>query len=84
MKKENLPSIYDDFNHLEVTEYVDEIYQYYWVLEVILSYTVIFFCFMVGMCFRHDCVGEIGMITFACDITTNISSLYPTVELACI
>ncbi|XP_052208657.1 putative cyclin-B3-1 isoform X2 [Diospyros lotus] len=45
MKKENLPSIYDDFNHLEVTEYVDEIYQYYWVLEAqhhsLVNYMVI-------------------------------------------
>lgn len=33
MKQESLPSIYDDGNHLEVAEYVDEIYQYYWILE---------------------------------------------------
>uniref|UniRef100_A0A5B6YQ56 Putative cyclin-B3-1 isoform X2 n=1 Tax=Davidia involucrata TaxID=16924 RepID=A0A5B6YQ56_DAVIN len=33
MKLENLPSIYDDCNHLEVAEYVDDIYQYYWVME---------------------------------------------------
>ncbi|KAL6567615.1 hypothetical protein OROGR_001283 [Orobanche gracilis] len=30
---ETLPNIYDDRNHLEVCEYVDDIYQYYWVLE---------------------------------------------------
>ncbi|XP_011095746.1 putative cyclin-B3-1 isoform X2 [Sesamum indicum] len=30
---ENLPDIYDDRNHLEVSDYVDDIYQYYWVLE---------------------------------------------------
>ncbi|KAL6546940.1 hypothetical protein OROMI_022661 [Orobanche minor] len=30
---ETLPNIYDDHNHLEVCEYVDDIYQYYWVLE---------------------------------------------------
>ncbi|KAK2654421.1 hypothetical protein Ddye_014277 [Dipteronia dyeriana] len=28
-----LPSIDDDCNQLEVAEYVDEIYQYYWVME---------------------------------------------------
>ncbi|KAK3220953.1 hypothetical protein Dsin_014923 [Dipteronia sinensis] len=28
-----LPSIDDDYNQLEVAEYVDEIYQYYWVME---------------------------------------------------
>lgn len=31
--KEDLPNIYDDHNHLEVSEYVDDIYQYYWVME---------------------------------------------------
>ncbi|KAF9674479.1 hypothetical protein SADUNF_Sadunf10G0131500 [Salix dunnii] len=31
---EKLPSIDDTFNQLEVAEYVDEIYEYYWVLEV--------------------------------------------------
>ncbi|KAL5813310.1 hypothetical protein ACOSQ3_028260 [Xanthoceras sorbifolium] len=30
---EKLPSIDDDCNQLEVAEYVDEIYQYYWVME---------------------------------------------------
>ncbi|KAL6567610.1 hypothetical protein OROGR_001278 [Orobanche gracilis] len=30
---ETFPNIYDDRNHLEVCEYVDDIYQYYWVLE---------------------------------------------------
>lgn len=34
VKLENLSSIYDSCNHLEVTEYVDDIYQYYWVIEV--------------------------------------------------
>ncbi|KAF7145513.1 hypothetical protein RHSIM_Rhsim04G0003300 [Rhododendron simsii] len=33
MKQEGLPSIYDDGNHLEVAEYIDEIYQYYWISE---------------------------------------------------
>ncbi|KAK3042661.1 hypothetical protein RJ639_000913 [Escallonia herrerae] len=28
-----LPNIYDDCNHLEVAEYVDELYGYYWVME---------------------------------------------------
>ena len=32
-----LPSIDDDCNQLEVAEYVDEIYQYYWIMEVIFS-----------------------------------------------
>lgn len=35
--QEDLPNIYDDRNHLEVTEYVDDIYQYYWVMEVIFD-----------------------------------------------
>ncbi|XP_022148057.1 putative cyclin-B3-1 isoform X3 [Momordica charantia] len=30
----NLPSIDNDFNQMEVAEYVEEIYQYYWVIEV--------------------------------------------------
>ncbi|PIN08376.1 hypothetical protein CDL12_19050 [Handroanthus impetiginosus] len=30
---ETLPNIYDDRNHLEVCDYVDDIYQYYWVTE---------------------------------------------------
>lgn len=33
-KEETLPKIYDDSNQLEVAEYVDEIYQHYWVTEV--------------------------------------------------
>ncbi|KAK4594969.1 hypothetical protein RGQ29_018630 [Quercus rubra] len=33
MKLEKLPSIDDNCNQLEVAEYVDEIYQYYWVTE---------------------------------------------------
>ncbi|XP_062168522.1 putative cyclin-B3-1 isoform X2 [Alnus glutinosa] len=33
MKMEKLPSIDDYRNQLEVAEYVDEIYQYYWVTE---------------------------------------------------
>ncbi|KAM7526912.1 hypothetical protein LguiA_016814 [Lonicera macranthoides] len=32
-KQEFQPSIYDDCNHLEVAEYVDDIYLYYWVME---------------------------------------------------
>lgn len=36
MKLEKLPSIDDYRNQLEVAEYVDEIYQYYWVTEVSL------------------------------------------------
>ncbi|KAL6560849.1 hypothetical protein OROHE_006026 [Orobanche hederae] len=30
---ETFPNIHDDRNHIEVCEYVDDIYQYYWVLE---------------------------------------------------
>lgn len=45
MKQEGLPSIYDDGNHLEVAEYIDEIYQYYWISEVILYSTLILFLF---------------------------------------
>ncbi|XP_048325412.2 putative cyclin-B3-1 isoform X2 [Ziziphus jujuba] len=33
MEQEKLPSIDDDGNQLEVADYVDEIYQYYWVTE---------------------------------------------------
>ncbi|KAG5598137.1 hypothetical protein H5410_039369, partial [Solanum commersonii] len=33
VKLENLSNIYDNCNHLEVTEYVDDIYLYYWVIE---------------------------------------------------
>ncbi|XP_059284562.1 putative cyclin-B3-1 isoform X2 [Lycium ferocissimum] len=33
VKLEDLSNIYDDCNHLEVTEYVDDIYLYYWVIE---------------------------------------------------
>ncbi|KAF8390866.1 hypothetical protein HHK36_023165 [Tetracentron sinense] len=38
IKQEELPSIDDNSNHLEVAEYVDEIYQYYWVMEVHLKF----------------------------------------------
>lgn len=31
--EQKLPNIYDDDNHIEVPEYVDEIYQYYWTME---------------------------------------------------
>jgi hypothetical protein len=37
MQLEKLPSIDDYRNQLEVAEYVDEIYQYYWVTEVMLN-----------------------------------------------
>ncbi|OVA15696.1 Cyclin [Macleaya cordata] len=33
IKHEELPLIDDNSNHLEVAEYVDDIYQYYWVME---------------------------------------------------
>lgn len=36
-KEEILPKIYDDANQLDVAEYIDEIYQHYWVTEVSLS-----------------------------------------------
>lgn len=32
--KEELPSIDNHYNQLEVSDYVDEIYQYYWTYEV--------------------------------------------------
>ncbi|KAH9646242.1 putative cyclin-B3-1 [Citrus sinensis] len=38
VKMENLPGIDDDCNQLEVAEYVDEIYHYYWVMEVHLKF----------------------------------------------
>ncbi|KAK2354425.1 G2/mitotic-specific cyclin S13-7 [Trifolium repens] len=31
--QDNLPNIDDECNHLEVSEYIDDIYQYYWVTE---------------------------------------------------
>ncbi|CAH9143463.1 unnamed protein product [Cuscuta epithymum] len=34
VRQESLPQIYDNSNHLDVSEYVDDIYQYYWVMEV--------------------------------------------------
>ncbi|CAH9083834.1 unnamed protein product [Cuscuta europaea] len=34
VREESLPQIYDNSNHLDVSEYVDDIYQYYWVMEV--------------------------------------------------
>ncbi|KAK4355063.1 hypothetical protein RND71_024034 [Anisodus tanguticus] len=33
VKLEDSSNIYDNCNHLEVTEYVDDIYLYYWVIE---------------------------------------------------
>lgn len=33
---ELLPSIDDEGNPLEVAEYVDDIYEYYWIMEVII------------------------------------------------
>lgn len=42
--QEKLPSIDDDCNQLEVAEYVDEIYQYYWVMEVIVSLSSLLPC----------------------------------------
>lgn len=35
-EQDNLPSIDNESNQFEVSEYVDDIYQYYWVTEVIL------------------------------------------------
>lgn len=51
MKLEKLPSIDDNCNQLEVAEYVDEIYQYYWVTEVMynvfLSIALFFYQFIL-------------------------------------
>ncbi|XP_058072125.1 putative cyclin-B3-1 isoform X1 [Magnolia sinica] len=33
VKQDELPNIDDTTNHLEVAEYVDDIYQYYWIME---------------------------------------------------
>ena len=33
-KQEDLPSIDDERNQLEVPEYINEIYEYYWATEV--------------------------------------------------
>jgi hypothetical protein len=50
MKLETLPIIDDNRNQLEVAEYVDEIYQYYWVKEVMFniihSMTLLFYHFV--------------------------------------
>lgn len=35
-EQEQLPNIDDEGNPLEVAEYVDEIYDYYWLVEVII------------------------------------------------
>lgn len=40
-EQDNLPNIDDECNHLEVSEYIDEIYQYYWVTEVIFNRDVL-------------------------------------------
>ncbi|KAI9116293.1 hypothetical protein K1719_012460 [Acacia pycnantha] len=32
-EQDNLPNIDDECNQLEVSEYIDEIYQYYWIIE---------------------------------------------------
>lgn len=37
MEQEKLPSIDDEGNQLEVADYVDDIYLYYWVTEVMVS-----------------------------------------------
>jgi len=36
IEQEKLPNIDDHGNPLEVAEYVDDIYQYYWTMEVII------------------------------------------------
>lgn len=45
--QETLPDIYDDRNHLEVCDYVDDIYQYYWFMEV--SYVPILSSFQLSL-----------------------------------
>lgn len=35
-EEEKLPGIDNDGNPLEVAQYVDEIYQYYWITEVLV------------------------------------------------
>lgn len=35
-EQEQLPNIDDEGNPLEVAEYVDDIYEYYWIMEVII------------------------------------------------
>ena len=56
MKLEKLPSIDDNCNQLEVAEYVDEIYQYYWVTEVMynvfLSVALFFYQFFLFILVR--------------------------------
>lgn len=46
---ENLPGIDDDCNQLEVAEYVDEIYHYYWVMEVIIHFFFLFIVLMINV-----------------------------------
>lgn len=45
MKKDELPNIDDISNPLEVVEYVDDIYQYYWAMEVMLLLFILIFDF---------------------------------------
>ena len=48
LKAEELPSIDDDCNQLEVSDYVDEIYQYYWVSEVMIMMSL-YHCFHLSV-----------------------------------
>ena len=45
-KKENVASIDNEGNQLEVADYIDEIYQYYWTTEVLLLLLHFFFVFI--------------------------------------
>lgn len=37
----NLPSIDNDYDQMEVAEYVEEIYDYYWVTEVVILLVIL-------------------------------------------
>lgn len=60
MEQEKIPNIDDGGNQLEVAEYVDEIYEYYWIAEVI------------SICFQ-DLIGHFWFQAFS---LRNIGLLY--------
>lgn len=69
MKLEKLPSIDDNCNQLEVAEYVDEIYQYYWVTEVIynvfLSIALFFYQFIFIYSGQDSMVNKLFTLYFS-------------------
>lgn len=53
--EQKLPNIDDHGNPLEVAEYVDDIYQYYWTMEVIIInvFPIGFFNITFILCFQN-------------------------------